>query len=443
MTSPAPRPGADNVLILGPSKTGTTGLYTSIRNAYRDAGHEIRAFFEPKKTEYLDNVFRLGSGVPVLAKVTLPDKIGIDPLAFDRRVMTVRDPRDTLISTLLFRPLITRFLRRGDDAAIETFVDALQAKESDPSSVSVRELFDVAESVGIGGPAAGVMKGIVPKQLKLIEKYGFHVVKYEEFVTDQLSDLSGYLGIEVRNVSAEGSTFFGHIARSQSHGDFLHWFREDDLAYFNDLFRDGIERFGYPLDVELDPEPKIDPATASEYVYSRYVQRRDRLRTLRSVHWSVADIDSQEKLDELIDAAGNGDPVACERVAEVSLSTQLGPRDEATALTWTVAAAELGSVPAMRTAAQLLRSLEPKTPAAARAARAWELESEMRMPAGGTASAKRIAALEKGLASVRSSTSYRIGGQLARAAKSPSRNAIPAVRELLSTYRDRRAGKSS
>lgn len=426
------------MLILGPSKTGTTGVYTSVRNAYRDAGHEIRSFFEPKKTEYVDNVFRLGGGVPVLIKVTMPEKIGFDPLAFDRRIMTVRDPRDTVISTLLFRPLINRVIRRGDDAAIETFVAALRRKEADPASISVRELFDVAASVGIGGTAEGVMRGVIPKQISLMRELDFHVVKYEDFVVDELAGLSEYLGVSVRNVSAGSSTFFGHIARSGTHGDFLRWFRADDLEFFNELFRDGIEEFGYPLDVELDPSPVIDPATASEYVSSRYQQRRQQLKSLRSREWEASDVDTQEKYDELIDAAVNGDPVACERAVQVALGPQLGGRDEAAALHWAIAAAELGSVSAMRTAAKLWRAVSPPTPQSVREARGWQLEHRLRTAASPASSDRQVRELENELAAMQASARYRLGNQMVRAAQNPRRNAVPALREVLAMYRARK-----
>jgi hypothetical protein len=438
------------VLVVGPSKTGTTGLYNSIRDGYGRAGHALRTVFEPKDAALLDNLFRLTYGVPVLVKATQQslDTVTLEPEAFERRVMTVRDPRDIVVSALLFRPLIAKVLARLDDAALETFVAALERKEADPASVSVTELFELQAQLGIGGPPASIMKGVLPRQRELIARHGFLVVKYEQFVRDELAELSDYLGVEVRNVSAEDSTLFGHIARSRSSGDFLRWFRADDLAYFNGLFGEHIEALGYQLDVPLDSDPKIDPQTSSEYVRSRFAQRRDRLRTQRAAEWTPARVDSPQRLAELHDAAVNGDPLACRRAAEVALAGHLGSRDDEAALRWARAGAELGSPWGMRRAAELLRATRPDDPAAIREARAWELAHRARSGPGrsavrrtanlekravalekrAAAAERQAAALERELAALRASRRYRLGIALVRGARHPVREARRSLR---------------
>lgn len=430
---PTACPGRDSVLIVGASKTGTTGLYASVRAAYRNAGHAVRAFFEPARAEQVDNAFRFAPDVPVVVKVTLQrlERTGFESAAFERRLTTVRDPRDIAISALLFRPVTAKAVRRIDQATLEVFLAALQRKEADPSSISVRELFELQASLGISGPPSGVLKGVLDRHVALTERCDFHVVKYEQFVRNELTEVSAYLGLPIHNVPTATSSLFGHIARAGGSGDFRQWFRDDDLAYFNDLFRDEITTFGYTLDVALEPVRALDPATGSEYVRSRYRQRRDVLQALRSQDWPPRDAVSPEALAALTEAAEHGDLDAAERVTALTLSGQLRGQDQATALRWATAAAELGSTSAMRTAAELQRRLQPDGAASIRAARAWEIEYRHRQ----TLPDQRVDAVERKLTRLYSSGRYRLGAALVALARSPFREGAKTLRDLIALRR--------
>jgi len=57
---------------------------------------------------------------------------------FDRNVLIVRDPRDVVISWLLYKPLLAD--RHEDTGFIESFTDLLRRKESKPDAVSILDL---------------------------------------------------------------------------------------------------------------------------------------------------------------------------------------------------------------------------------------------------------------------------------------------------------------
>lgn len=359
----------------GPPKTGTTGVYASVKRGLARAGVDMRTVFEPTSADPLDSLFRYAPTTTVMTKVTMDklDRVVPDVGVFDRRVMTVRDPRDALISALLFRPLTARSIGRAGESAVQHFIEALEAKEADAAAYSVLGLFELAQRLRIGRPPFEGMLTIARRQRELRERGMVHVLRYERFVAGDLDDVSAYLGFGVENVSARDATWIGHIARSQSSGDFVRWFREDDLGYFNDMFAEQLRAFGYDADVELDPEPKIDPATSSEYVRNRYADRRAQLDA--GAH---AEVDSPQALSRLVEAAEDGDPGACLRAAEVHRGGQLGGVDEMAALHWAQRAAELGSVRGMRTTVELLERLDPDAPELRRQLRVWRIELAQR-----------------------------------------------------------------
>ena len=65
------RPGQDHILVVGPSKTGTTGVYATIKAALAGAGFDYATVFEPKRAETIDGLFLSAPQRPVLTKSTM------------------------------------------------------------------------------------------------------------------------------------------------------------------------------------------------------------------------------------------------------------------------------------------------------------------------------------------------------------------------------------
>jgi hypothetical protein len=370
-------PNPEHILVLGPSKTGTTGVYTAVKEGLAKAGIHAKSMFEPSTSDPIDSMFLHAPSTRLMVKVTMDrlDRVVPDLRTFDRRVMTVRDPRDVIVSSLLFRPLTRSSVNRAEPSAVHEFIAALEEKEAEPSSHSVRGLFTLAHSLGIGRPPYQELSRVLDRQLELLAAGLVHVVRYEEFINDELQDLSKYVGFEVGNAAAGNESWIGHITRSQSSGEFTRWFLEEDLDFFNDLYAEHLRTFKYALDASLEPDQKIDPATSSQYVRSRYVDRRARFLQDPDVEWSPRHVDSPEALSRLIEKAHDGSRESSLRLAKVLLSGQLGPPDPVGALEWTRYAAQAGSPWGRQMTIDLLHQLEPDDPALRRELRGWQFES--------------------------------------------------------------------
>jgi hypothetical protein len=408
VTPAPPRPGQDNILIAGPGKTGTTGVFASIKAGLAAAGFEARSVFEPTDTRKVDNLICLAPELPMLVKTTLDTQRRAVPETriFERIVMTARDPRDMLLSSLLFRPLTVAAIERTDQATIDKFIAALETKQADPASTSVRQLFELADDLNIGKSPYETMIKIQHKQQRFRDKHAGFVMQYEMFVQGELGGLSEFLGFPVENVSASSSSMFGHITRSKGSGEFRQWFTADDLQYYNEMFHEFLVKFDYELDIELPAEPVIDPSTGSEYVRRGYAARtknRNDMITARSTTWVPTDVASMADLKHLVDFGTDGDAMACARIAEVIQSGHLGAEagDADDALRWARAGAQLGGLAAMQLLPTLLRKKATRTgkdPALYREARRWSVEAARRDEQRALDYKARIKRLEKDLA---------------------------------------------
>ncbi|MCL2930633.1 MAG: hypothetical protein O4861_05995 [Trichodesmium sp. St16_bin4-tuft] len=74
----------------------------------------------------------------------------------------------------------------------------------------------------------------------------FFILKYEDFVEDNLKAFSHYLGIEIDiNKEVQVPPRVSRVARSKTHGDWKNCFNQGDVDTITPSFKDFIEEFGY------------------------------------------------------------------------------------------------------------------------------------------------------------------------------------------------------
>jgi hypothetical protein len=418
----AARDGSGHVLVLGPSKTGTTGVYTAVKRGLAEAGVPTRSVFEPTSPDPLDQLFRYAPHHTVLVKVTMDrvDLVVPDVRVFDRRLMTVRDPRDTLISALLFRPLTKRRLHGSSQAsqvAVDTFIQALEDKEADPGSRSVLALFQLAHQLGLGRPPFQSLAQALRQQRHLAAADLVHVLTYERFVSGDLAAASDYLGLHLRNEGPTTDSWIGHISRSRSSGEFLRWFHESDLEYFNHMFGESLRAFGYPPRVTLTPELGVEPATSSEFVRRVSAERRVRLSQRDDAEARAATSVQGDEVARLVERAQDGDAKSAVRAALLLREGHLDNASGADATDLARTAAQLGSRAGRSLLIELLEESGSTDAECLRELRVWRM-----------ASASEEA--RESLRRLRGSTRFRVGSALADIATHPVRRGPSASRYL-------------
>ncbi len=337
-------PAPDNVLILGLAKTGSTGLYTNVKAALTATGHDYYCLFEPTRPDQLHSLHRLAPELPLLTKVMIarePD-LQLDYDRFPRRLTLLRDPRDMIVSFLLFRPFIRADAPWGQ---VEPFVEAIRGKERDPASRSVHELHLLADELGLASYRLDRVVEFMEWQESLIDRHDVRTVRYEDFVAGRLDDLQTYLGVDVAN-TAGSSPWLDHIMRAGGSGDWRHWFTDEDITTYRPSVARYMKRFEYDDDWTLATDPHIDPAAASGYIEGKYRRRQDQQRQRRgglSLDAGVA-----EQRERLVELASDGHSQALYRLAQATADPQ-----EAFRLAHRAAAQ--GHKPAMRMLSEAFR----------------------------------------------------------------------------------------
>lgn len=271
-----PIPG--KIVVFGQYKSGTTGVFTKIRNSLPG---EPRTLFEPLlyQPEAGDDA-RWVLAKTILKFVGHPQPVDYDSfLGFDRRVYLVRDPRDWLVSFALFlcqeKPSIFT-----DEAAMAWVMDYLRRKEADPGGHSLKELLDFLFAAPpamtadfFGQRTQGLQAFCMAFEDRLSGNYV--TLRYEDFVDGRLEELGAYLELELLG-EAEVDAAYAHVPRTCSYGNWKNWLTAEDEAFFRPYFDAYIRRYGYATDWETNAHPSIDPAHGSGYVERVVHMKRQR-----------------------------------------------------------------------------------------------------------------------------------------------------------------------
>ena len=264
------------IVIYGLAKSGTSALFYKIRNSL-PAG--TITLFEPKAYTISGRImgraralWRRNLTPDVLAKVLPwekgPVRLG-DFERFDRQILIVRDPRDRIVSGLLYRSFNARFVR-GEAAALE-WLRLLRRKESEPGSISMLELVEAFDAME---RAAGVQshwvdryqENGVTRPLRFHnERPHLHVFRYEQLIEERFEDLEAFLGIRLAG-SATVPPLLGRVVRTKGSGAWRHWFTPEDVEAFRPMFQPYLDHYYPAADWGLGAPGSLDPELGSRYV---------------------------------------------------------------------------------------------------------------------------------------------------------------------------------
>lgn len=313
---------AESCIIIGLAKTGTTGQYKLAKRIYRERFGDILSVFEPTRRPIMKNIaIAARNDEAVVTKVMMAKEaeVLVPYGPFDNRIMVVRDPRDMVVSFLLFRPMLLQKTLPDDVLAkrFRQYYDEIQ-KRLDGGDRSVFEIHDLANRLHAGAVNWHRIADLMTRQLELEKQHEFFVSKYEDFVSGNREELHRLLGadeaildaMKMRETKREGSDWLAHISRSRSSGEWRKWFTPQDVDFFRPLFADYMQHFGYNDDWDLDCAGSIDPATSTEYLEKKFLQLTTQQKTIYDTA-SGSEITS-DTVDLVIRKADDGD-VKCMR----------------------------------------------------------------------------------------------------------------------------------
>jgi len=235
-----------------------------------------------------------------MAKVLIGAPYDVDFASFDgfdRKIFLVRDPRDWLVSSLLFgAPAIALSNADADThvraEAIAAVIALLRCKEADPASVSIldlihlyRRLWSPPETVKFDRkvrpfhllPLAGAVAEHYRWRMELLSEFlrrhpDYFIVKYEDFVSGQLRPIEDHLGFSLQG-ECNVDPHFKRVVRTKRSKDWRNWLLQGDVEFFRPIFSPFMEEFGYADDWTLSETPVVAPEHASIYVCNIIAER--------------------------------------------------------------------------------------------------------------------------------------------------------------------------
>ena len=262
------------ILILAPSKTGTTLLHSMIKNSLHGKGY--KSFFEPC------NHPKFYGGIQKSKKVIVKDLFRFDLehehdpnhwTNYDKKILLVRDPRDHLISSWMYF-LATNVGYYGNTGNISQtqakIIDIVKRKQTDPSAYSYSKFMqDCREAFGIKNPDGGPKTNVWKEFLEYINTHpalGFCIIKYEDMIKDNFENLEKYLGFSInRN---QNIVKIDRVIRSKKYNNWKNWFTTEDIIIMKNQYGNLLEEFGYDNgDWELNTPQILDPKNCQDYLH--------------------------------------------------------------------------------------------------------------------------------------------------------------------------------
>ena len=264
-----------NILVVGLGKSGTTVISKSIQHSLPDC----RYFLEPTKTAAFaapppgHNVFK------ILVNQWTEDPEGLRQVldgaagaTWDRRIFILRDPRDALVSLLLYSAYNLALDATVPDAGFARWLEVLRAKEADPDRVTLHHLFArFKETFGWDWPMNYLLgdRGY----WNLVQGSagnGFHL-RYEDFIDGKLAGLEAYLGFPL--ASRRDVDDLGRTRRTGRHSNWKDFFLPDDVAAITPEVRQFLAEYGY-TDWTLNDRPSVATGECSGYVTRLILEAR-------------------------------------------------------------------------------------------------------------------------------------------------------------------------
>jgi len=253
-------------LIVGEGKSGTTALLRSMAEAMPGPAE----LFEPPLMTAVD----LEPDPLVVKKLLLNWKAPENDLLdhFDKRIFIVRDPRDRLVSHLLYDAY--NKADALDAHQRQKWLKLLGRKTRNPHKISMVHLINAWWRLSRSDLISHYVRAL-DRSTGFNRRVGseFFTLPYEDYVDGEFSAVNEYLGLTLQPGVVQSSE--SRVARSSTHGEWRRWFTPADVEVFRPLSHDWLNKHGYDQrdwGVSESTE-SLDPATTIEYVDGLFARR--------------------------------------------------------------------------------------------------------------------------------------------------------------------------
>ena len=277
------------ILILGTGKSGTTALLYKIAQGLPNC--QVFSGGQPGKYA--------GDHENVVYKHTYEERKGksfhlftehFQKEHYDRKIWMARDPRDAAVSRMLYRWHKLYWWHRGYTEKKKQYLahlDLVMKKEQNPRSIPFHLICRYAGHQNTWPISTEevveeerIRYGNMCDFVRSLGEDWYHFT-YENMVSKNFDGLNEYVGFQIA-VDAEIPTSTGKakVVRKKATGDWRHWFTEEDVELFKQVYLPYMEIVGYDCDDwALSKNPVIEAEYSSVYMQS--LPRRAPLDVIR------------------------------------------------------------------------------------------------------------------------------------------------------------------
>jgi hypothetical protein len=273
------------IFILGTGKSGTTAL------VYKIAGGlpNCQAFSGGHPGKYIGNYQN------AVYKHTYEERKGknfdlyrehLKNEQYDRKIWMARDPRDVIVSRMLYR---WHKGYRGKKRQYDAHLNLVLKKERNPRDFPFYEI--CRYSTNEANWPVDLDRVIDEERIRYERMHEFisrlgedwFLFKYEDMVNKKTEKLNRYLGFEVQDeTEVPKSTGKAKVVRKKSTGDWRHWFTVEDIDLAKSAYLPYMEALKYDCeDWSLDKNPVIEPQYSSDYMQK--IARQNSMNKLRNL----------------------------------------------------------------------------------------------------------------------------------------------------------------
>ncbi len=264
----------NKIVVFGQGKTGTTALEYKIRNSLPS---DTRLMHEPLAYTPLPDDNKHYVLAKVIAGIHRTDHTEIADyesfMGFDKKIYIVRDPRDTLVSLIIFS--VSGIY--GNEENLKRISDLLERKEKSPASVSLIEIIELF-STFMGKETFESLIDWMTKQYDWYIQFenrldDYCISRYEEFVSGNTSAIEKYLGMDLPGAAQVGKGF-EFLIRTKGYGDWKNWFTKEDIELFKPIFAAYMDKHGYTDQWEVNHPQIISPEHCTEYIKKTVLNKK-------------------------------------------------------------------------------------------------------------------------------------------------------------------------
>jgi hypothetical protein len=275
------------IAIFGLWKTGTTAHLFKIKNSLpadtREI-HEPSAYLPLPEDEKHFVLARVITGLSLTENSEIADYESF--MGFDKKIYMVRDPRDWLVSAILYN---IHFVYDNEDH-LNRILDLLERKEKTPDSVSFIEIMKLSLTFMREHTYESFIDWVTRQynwSLTFEKRLGSYCIsRYEEFVDGNMSVLEEYLGMELHGAALVGKGH-EHKSRTKSYGDWKNWFTKEDIELFKPIFAAYMDQYGYTDEWEINDPQVIYPEHCTEFVKKTVLHQKkmDMEKTKKAIYF--------------------------------------------------------------------------------------------------------------------------------------------------------------